>query len=154
VAFFSAEAGDYGTAIGIFEEVAAAAADNNLLKFSARGHLLNAGICHLAGVLTLVRGAMLADHAAQESVQLPEAGRRYTSCHGVTLACGALDVPLVLALLGGNGCSGLAAGRAVLLQSSRPFVSNKSKPMCTIPRVSNRFQTRHMWSLQRAQTAL
>jgi len=29
--------------------VAAAAADNNLLKFSARGHLLNAGICHLAG---------------------------------------------------------------------------------------------------------
>lgn len=54
VAFFSAEAGDYATAIGIFEEVAAAAADNNLLKFSARGHLLNAGICHLAGVHRLL----------------------------------------------------------------------------------------------------
>lgn len=49
VAFFSAEAGDYATAIGIFEDVARAAAENNLLKFSARGHLLNAGICHLAG---------------------------------------------------------------------------------------------------------
>lgn len=53
VAFFSAELGDYGTAIEIFEDVARAAVDNNLLKFSARGHLLNAGICHLAGTDTI-----------------------------------------------------------------------------------------------------
>lgn len=49
VAFFSAELGEYAEAIQIFEEVGRAAADNNLLRFSARGHLLNAGLCHLAG---------------------------------------------------------------------------------------------------------
>lgn len=50
VAFFSAELEQYREAIEIFEEVGRAAADNNLLRFSARGHLLNAGLCHLAGV--------------------------------------------------------------------------------------------------------
>lgn len=49
VAFFSAELEQYREAIEIFEEVGRAAADNNLLRFSARGHLLNAGLCHLAG---------------------------------------------------------------------------------------------------------
>ena len=50
VAFFSADMGNYPAAIKIFEEVGRKAADNNLLRFSARGHLLNAGLCHLAGV--------------------------------------------------------------------------------------------------------
>lgn len=49
VAFFSADMGNYPAAIKIFEEVGRKAADNNLLRFSARGHLLNAGLCHLAG---------------------------------------------------------------------------------------------------------
>lgn len=47
VALFSAELGRYDVAISIFEDTARAAVQNNLLKFSARGHLLNAGICHL-----------------------------------------------------------------------------------------------------------
>ena len=47
VAMFSAELGRYDVAIPIFEDTARAAVQNNLLKFSARGHLLNAGICHL-----------------------------------------------------------------------------------------------------------
>mmetsp|Transcript_21207 Transcript_21207/g.63819 ORF Transcript_21207/g.63819 Transcript_21207/m.63819 type:complete len:295 (-) Transcript_21207:1757-2641(-) len=49
VALFKAELGDYAAAIKIFEDVGRRAADNNLLRFSARGHLLNAGLCHLAG---------------------------------------------------------------------------------------------------------
>lgn len=49
MAFFSADMGNYPAAIKIFEEVGRKAADNNLLRFSARGHLLNAGLCHLAG---------------------------------------------------------------------------------------------------------
>ncbi len=38
---------EYQSAIDLFEEVANAAAGNNLLKFSCKGYLLNAGICRL-----------------------------------------------------------------------------------------------------------
>ena len=41
----SLELGDYARAGAIFEEIGRAAADNNLLRFGARGHLLCAGIC-------------------------------------------------------------------------------------------------------------
>jgi alpha-soluble NSF attachment protein len=47
VAEFSAELDDYSRAGSLFEEVASAAAENNLLKYSAKGHLLCAGICAL-----------------------------------------------------------------------------------------------------------
>jgi hypothetical protein len=51
VAQFSAELGQYAEAIGIYEDVAKRCVDNNLLKYSAKGYLLNAGICHLCGEL-------------------------------------------------------------------------------------------------------
>ena len=54
VAQFSAELGQYGEAIGIYEDVAKRCVDNNLLKYSAKGYLLNAGICHLCGELPLL----------------------------------------------------------------------------------------------------
>lgn len=47
VAEFSAELGKFSRAVDIFEEAAKRAVENNLLKFSARGYLLNAGICVL-----------------------------------------------------------------------------------------------------------
>ncbi|KAJ9516507.1 hypothetical protein QJQ45_011142 [Haematococcus lacustris] len=47
IAEFSAEAGQYGKAVQIYEDAAKRAVENNLLKFSARGYLLNAGICGL-----------------------------------------------------------------------------------------------------------
>jgi alpha-soluble NSF attachment protein len=47
VAQFSAEAENYPKAIDIYEQVARAAADNNLLRFSAKGHLLHAALCSL-----------------------------------------------------------------------------------------------------------
>ena len=49
VAEFSAELGSYAAAIGIYEDVARRSVENNLLKYSAKGYLLNAGICHLCG---------------------------------------------------------------------------------------------------------
>jgi hypothetical protein len=58
VALFSAELGRYDVAIPIFEDTARAAVQNNLLKFSARGHLLNAGICHLCSA-SRTRGSVL-----------------------------------------------------------------------------------------------
>ena len=39
---------DYERAIGIYERVAIASLDNNLLRFSVKGYLLNAGICRMA----------------------------------------------------------------------------------------------------------
>ena len=47
VATFSSELGQYGEAIQIFEDVASRSVENNLLKYSAKGYLLSAGICHL-----------------------------------------------------------------------------------------------------------
>ncbi len=47
IAEFSGELGVYKRAVEIYEEAAKAATENNLLKFSARGYLLNAGICYL-----------------------------------------------------------------------------------------------------------
>ena len=47
IAEFSGELGAYKRAVEIYEEAAKAAVENNLLKFSARGYLLNAGICYL-----------------------------------------------------------------------------------------------------------
>ena len=49
VAQFSAEQERYVPAIEIYEDVAIRSMDNNLLKFSAKGYLLNAGICRLCG---------------------------------------------------------------------------------------------------------
>lgn len=45
IAEFSAETGDYAKAMELFEEAAKASLESNLLKYSAKGHLLNAGIC-------------------------------------------------------------------------------------------------------------
>lgn len=45
VAEFSAEMGKYSRAIEIFEDAARRAVDNNLLKYSARGYLLQVCMC-------------------------------------------------------------------------------------------------------------
>ncbi|KAI3474260.1 hypothetical protein Pfo_029048 [Paulownia fortunei] len=47
VAQFSAQLGSTKKAIEIYEEIARHSLNNNLLKYGARGHLLNAGICQL-----------------------------------------------------------------------------------------------------------
>lgn len=47
IAEFSGEMGRYQRAVELFEEAAKGAVENNLLKFSARGYLLNAGICYM-----------------------------------------------------------------------------------------------------------
>ncbi|KAL4442687.1 hypothetical protein ABPG77_006681 [Micractinium sp. CCAP 211/92] len=47
IAQFAAELERYPQAIQIYEEVARTSVENNLLKYSAKGHLLNAGICQL-----------------------------------------------------------------------------------------------------------
>ncbi|KAJ0566678.1 putative NSF attachment protein [Helianthus annuus] len=47
IAQFSAQLEQYQKAIEIYEDIARQSLNNNLLKYSVRGHLLNAGICQL-----------------------------------------------------------------------------------------------------------
>jgi alpha-soluble NSF attachment protein len=47
VALLSASAGDFAKAAELFERIAADALESNLLKYSAREHLLRAGLCRL-----------------------------------------------------------------------------------------------------------
>lgn len=47
IAEFSAELKKYPKAVELYEDAASAAVENNLLKYSAKGYLLNAGICLL-----------------------------------------------------------------------------------------------------------
>lgn len=49
VAQFAAQLEQYPKAIEIFESVAAHSMDNNLLRYSVKGYLLNAGLCHVCG---------------------------------------------------------------------------------------------------------
>lgn len=59
VAEFSAQLGKYQKAIQIYEEVARYSLNNNLLKYGARGHLLNAGICQLCkGDIVAINNAL------------------------------------------------------------------------------------------------
>lgn len=47
VAQYAAELEQYQKSIEIYEEIAKESLKNNLLKYGVKGHLLNAGICHL-----------------------------------------------------------------------------------------------------------
>ncbi|KAF9676985.1 hypothetical protein SADUNF_Sadunf08G0060300 [Salix dunnii] len=47
VAEFSARLEQYQTSVDIYEEIARQSLKNNLLKYGVKGHLLNAGLCHL-----------------------------------------------------------------------------------------------------------
>ncbi|KAL2928047.1 Alpha-soluble NSF attachment protein, partial [Bienertia sinuspersici] len=59
VAQFSAQIKQYTKAIEIFEQVAEEAVNSNLLRYGIRGHLLNAGICHLCkGDLVVAANAL------------------------------------------------------------------------------------------------
>ncbi|CAM6084089.1 unnamed protein product [Calypogeia fissa] len=49
VAEYAAELEEYAKAIEIYESVARQSLDSNLLKYSVKGYLLNAGLCHLCG---------------------------------------------------------------------------------------------------------
>ncbi|XP_041353114.1 alpha-soluble NSF attachment protein-like [Gigantopelta aegis] len=49
VAQFSAQLENYEKAIDIYEQIAVAAMDNSLLKYSAKDHFFRAAVCHMCG---------------------------------------------------------------------------------------------------------
>ena len=74
IAEFSGELGAYKRAVEIYEEAAKAAVENNLLKFSARGYLLNAGICYLC--YCRWGGVRAAQQAGRAAGSRPGAGQQ------------------------------------------------------------------------------
>ena len=62
----AALAGDYYKSIGLYERVARASVDNNLMRWSVKDYLLKAGICHLA---TKVCSAQCSTPAKQGRIQ-------------------------------------------------------------------------------------
>ena len=70
VAQFSAELDQYETAVEIYEDIAKTSLENNLLKYSAKGYLLNAGICRLcctfahSSCYRILRPLLLPPHAS------------------------------------------------------------------------------------------
>jgi len=63
VALFSAQVERYDKAIELYEQVASASIDNNLLKWSVKEYFLRAGMCHLA------KGDMVSAERALERYQ-------------------------------------------------------------------------------------
>ena len=49
LATLAAELGDYGKSMALWETLAKASVNNNLLKYSVKGYLLNGGLCALCG---------------------------------------------------------------------------------------------------------
>ena len=59
MAQFSAELERYKEAVEIYEDIAKTSVENNLLKYSAKGYLLNAGICRLCSELPRGTGSLM-----------------------------------------------------------------------------------------------
>ncbi len=58
IAQYSADLERFPVAIEIYENIAKSQVDNNLLKYSAKGNLLNAGLCRLNGDHSLLSTCM------------------------------------------------------------------------------------------------
>lgn len=87
VAQFAAELERYSEAIEIYEGVARASVDNNLLKYSAKGYLLNAGICQLCSARPGVHINNCSWRVVPISLRLPRSRaplgfRRVQRCRG------------------------------------------------------------------------
>ncbi|KAJ8769464.1 hypothetical protein K2173_002954 [Erythroxylum novogranatense] len=89
VAQFAAQLEQYPKAIEIYEEIAKQSLGNNLLKYGVKGHLLNAGICHLC------KGDVIAITNALERYQEMDptfSGREYNLLADIAAAIDEEDV--------------------------------------------------------------
>lgn len=73
IAQFSAELERFPVAIEIYENIAKSQVDNNLLKYSAKGNLLNAGLCRLNGKAVAPQCLRMFFHQAWLNLLLPDA---------------------------------------------------------------------------------
>jgi len=90
VAQLSANAGKYDDAVEIYEQVARAAMDNNLLKFSVRNYLFNSFLCVLAKQDTV--GAARALDRYKDLDPTFASQRECKLCEAILEACDNVDV--------------------------------------------------------------
>uniref|UniRef100_A0A2P2M6Y8 Alpha-soluble nsf attachment protein n=1 Tax=Rhizophora mucronata TaxID=61149 RepID=A0A2P2M6Y8_RHIMU len=90
VAQFAAQLEQYPKAIEIYEVIARHSLNNNLLKYGVKGHLLNAGICHLCkGDVVAITNAL---ERYQELDPTFSGTREYRLLSVSCLYCGKLSV--------------------------------------------------------------
>lgn len=123
VAQLVADTGKYDEAIEIYEKVARAALDNNLLKFSVRGYLFNAFLCQLAKQDTV--GASRALERYKELDATFANQRECKLCDAVLEACDNLDVDaFTRAVADFDSLTPLDAFRTHLLLQAKRMIEN------------------------------
>ena len=78
IAQYSADLERFPVAIEIYENIAKSQVDSNLLKYSAKGNLLNAGLCRLNGKQSLLSYCM--SYEDNSSEMLSESQCTYYCC--------------------------------------------------------------------------
>jgi len=123
VAQLSANAGKYDDAVEIYEQVARAAMDNNLLKFSVRNYLFNSFLCVLAKQDTV--GAARALDRYKDLDPTFASQRECKLCEAILEACDNVDVDaFTQAVADFDALTPLDAFRTHLLLQAKKMIEN------------------------------
>jgi len=123
VAQISANIGKYDEAVEIYEQVARAAMDNNLLKFSVRGYLFHAFLCVLAKQDVVGAGRALERYKDMDPTFASQ--RECKLCESVLEACENLDVDsFTQAVADFDSLTPLDAFRTHLLLQAKKMIEN------------------------------
>jgi len=125
VAQLAANAGKYDEAVEIYENVARAAMDNNLLKFSVRNYLFNSFLCVLAKQDTV--GASRALDKYKDLDPTFGVQRECKLCEAILEACENLDVDaFTTAVANFDSMTPLDAFRTHLLLQAKKMIEDAS----------------------------
>jgi len=125
VAQLAANAGKYDEAVEIYENVARAAMDNNLLKFSVRNYLFNSFLCVLAKQDTVGAGRALDKYKDMDPTFSTQ--RECKLCEAVLEACENLDVDaFTTAVANFDSMTPLDAFRTHLLLQAKKMIEDAS----------------------------
>ena len=125
VAQLAANSGKYDEAVEIYENVARAAMDNNLLKFSVRNYLFHAFLCVLAKQDTV--GASRALEKYKEMDPTFGVQRECKLCEAILEACENLDVDaFTTAVANFDSMTPLDAFRTHLLLQAKKMIEDAS----------------------------
>jgi len=125
VAQLAANMGKYDEAVEIYENVARASMDNNLLKFSVRNHLFHAFLCVLAKQDTVGAGRALEKYKELDPTFASQ--RECKLCETILEACENLDVDaFTTAVANYDSMTPLDAFRTHLLLQAKKMIEDAS----------------------------
>ena len=123
VAGIQANSGKYDDAIEIYERVARASLDNNLLKYSVRNYLFNAFLCQIAKQDTVGAGRALERYKELDPTFASQ--RECRLCDAVLEACENVDVDaFTQAVADFDALTPLDALRTHLLLQAKKMIEN------------------------------